>query len=237
MSHARRRELESRFPVHVTVKLRQGLGSLRHAAAYEMLRLAFVEGCERRGFRLVHYSVLSNHIHLLVEAEDRPSLSRGLQGLLVRIARGLNIVVETRSAISDVYLCVRPVLSIEDPAWMHGSVNACGQRAARSFSGDDPYEAIEHARRRLPHLCGRDPAYLDAEGLARATVESVAENTSDAVVAPLFWGAVAGVPGLVGYRAVNTLDAMVGHKSERHRNFGWASARLVTRPASRRIRR
>jgi adenosylcobinamide-phosphate synthase len=82
------------------------------------------------------------------------------------------------------------------------------------------------ARERLPHLCGRDPSYLDEAGLARATVESVAENTSDAVVAPLFWGAVAGVPGLLGYRAVNTLDAMVGHRSERYERFGWAAARL-----------
>lgn len=82
------------------------------------------------------------------------------------------------------------------------------------------------ARDRLPHLCGRDPSTLDAEGLARAAVESVAENTSDAVVAPLLWGAVAGVPGLLGYRAVNTLDAMVGYRSPRYRRFGWASARL-----------
>jgi adenosylcobinamide-phosphate synthase len=85
---------------------------------------------------------------------------------------------------------------------------------------------LDGARERLPHLCGRDPSGLDAGGLARATVESVAENTSDAVVAPLFWGAVAGVPGLVGYRAVNTLDAMVGHRSERYARFGWAAARL-----------
>ena len=85
---------------------------------------------------------------------------------------------------------------------------------------------IDGARERLPHLCGRDPSYLDAAGLARATVESVAENTSDAVVAPLFWGAVAGVPGLLGYRAVNTLDAMVGHRSERYERFGWAAARI-----------
>lgn len=74
-------------------------------------------------------------------------------------------------------------------------------------------EGIEAARARLPHLCGRDPQALDAEGIARAVVESVAENTSDAVVGALVWGAVAGVPGLLGFRAVNTLDAMVGHKS------------------------
>ncbi|MDP9866049.1 adenosylcobinamide-phosphate synthase [Streptosporangium brasiliense] len=82
------------------------------------------------------------------------------------------------------------------------------------------------ARGRLSHLCGRDPSLLEAPELARATVESIAENTSDAVVAPLFWGAVAGVPGLLAYRAVNTLDAMVGHRSARYERFGWAAARL-----------
>ncbi|MCO6010320.1 cobalamin biosynthesis protein [Actinoallomurus purpureus] len=85
---------------------------------------------------------------------------------------------------------------------------------------------VEAARRRLPHLCGRDPSALDAKELARATVESIAENTSDAAVAPLFWGAVFGVPGLLAYRAVNTLDAMVGHRSPRYLRFGWAAARL-----------
>jgi adenosylcobinamide-phosphate synthase len=85
---------------------------------------------------------------------------------------------------------------------------------------------VEAARARLPGLCGRDPAALDGAGLARAATESVAENTSDAVVAPLLWGALAGLPGLLGYRAVNTLDAMVGHRSPRYRRFGWAAARL-----------
>ncbi|MGW4736072.1 cobalamin biosynthesis protein [Streptomyces shenzhenensis] len=85
---------------------------------------------------------------------------------------------------------------------------------------------IAAARARLPHLCGRDPQALDAAGIARAVVESVAENTSDAVVGALVWGALGGVPGLVGFRAVNTLDAMVGHRSPRHRRFGWAAARL-----------
>jgi adenosylcobinamide-phosphate synthase len=81
------------------------------------------------------------------------------------------------------------------------------------------------ARLRIRNLVGRDPTGLSEAEIARACVESVAENTSDAVIAPLCWGAVAGVPGLLGYRAVNTLDAMVGHRSLRYRNFGWASAR------------
>lgn len=82
------------------------------------------------------------------------------------------------------------------------------------------------ARQRLTHLVGRDTSQLDASEISRAVVESVAENTSDAVVAPLVWGALAGVPGLLGYRAANTLDAMVGHHNERYELFGWASARL-----------
>ncbi|MFF3837302.1 cobalamin biosynthesis protein [Streptomyces sp. NPDC001930] len=99
-------------------------------------------------------------------------------------------------------------------------------REARAIGGALAAGDLDVARERLPHLCGRDPQSLDGPAMARAVVESVAENTSDAVVGALFWGAVAGVPGLVGFRAVNTLDAMVGHKSPRHRRFGWASARL-----------
>jgi adenosylcobinamide-phosphate synthase len=82
------------------------------------------------------------------------------------------------------------------------------------------------ARAALPALVGRDPAGLDEAEIARAVVESVAENTVDAVVAPAFWAAVCGAPGALGYRAVNTLDAMVGHRSTRYRAYGWASARL-----------
>jgi adenosylcobinamide-phosphate synthase len=85
---------------------------------------------------------------------------------------------------------------------------------------------IVRARSLLPSMVGRDPRGLEAKDIARAVVESVAENTVDAVVAPALWGAVAGAPGALGYRAVNTLDAMVGHRSPRFRNFGWASARL-----------
>ena len=93
---------------------------------------------------------------------------------------------------------------------------------ARTLEAGD----LAAARDRLPALCGRDPSQLDELGVARAVIESVAENTSDAVVAPLLWGAVAGIPGLLAYRAINTLDAMVGYRSERYERFGWAAARL-----------
>jgi adenosylcobinamide-phosphate synthase len=85
---------------------------------------------------------------------------------------------------------------------------------------------LDAARTALPALCGRDPSNLTAAELARATIESVAENTSDGAVAPVVWGAVAGLPGLATYRAVNTLDSMVGYRSPRYLRFGWASARL-----------
>jgi adenosylcobinamide-phosphate synthase len=85
---------------------------------------------------------------------------------------------------------------------------------------------VEAARLLLPSLCGRDPALLDGPGLTRAALESVAENTSDAQVAPLLWAAVGGTPAVLGYRAVNTLDSMIGHRSPRYARFGWAAARL-----------
>ncbi|WP_460864681.1 cobalamin biosynthesis protein [Rhodococcus aerolatus] len=104
-----------------------------------------------------------------------------------------------------------------------GGTSLTGQ--ARALAAELERGDLDAARRRLPWLCGRDPAGLDTAALARAACESVAENTSDATVAPLLWGAVAGVPGLLGYRALNTLDAMVGHRSPRHERFGWAAAR------------
>ena len=100
------------------------------------------------------------------------------------------------------------------------------------LAGDD----LPGARQRLTHLVGRDTSVLDEGEVSRASVESVAENTSDAVVAPLLWGALLGVPGLLGYRAANTLDAMVGHRGERYGRFGWASARfddLLNLPGAR----
>lgn len=84
---------------------------------------------------------------------------------------------------------------------------------------------IDGARALLPSLCGRDPDMLDAAGLARAACESVAENTSDAQVAPLVWAALAGTPGVLAYRGINTLDAMIGNRSARYAQFGWAAAR------------
>jgi len=75
-------------------------------------------------------------------------------------------------------------------------------------------------------IVGRDTAALDEAAVSRAAIESLAENASDGIVAPVFWGALFGLPGIFGYKAINTLDSMIGHRSERHLWFGWAAARV-----------
>jgi len=85
---------------------------------------------------------------------------------------------------------------------------------------------LEEARAAVAHIVGRDPLRLDAPGVARAAAESLAENFSDGVVAPLFWFALLGLPGLCAYKAVNTLDSMIGHRNPRFERFGKAAARL-----------
>jgi adenosylcobinamide-phosphate synthase len=82
------------------------------------------------------------------------------------------------------------------------------------------------ARRAVGHIVGRDPMRLDRHGVARAAIESLAENFSDGVVAPVFWYLLLGLPGLFAYKMANTLDSMLGHRSERYRAFGWAAARF-----------
>lgn len=102
VSHKTRLTLARRFPVLVTTRLRPGFPSLRRSAAFEVLRAAFSAsiGCtERHGLRLVHFSIQSNHLHLIVEARDESALARGMQGLLVRIARGLNRVWKRRGSV------------------------------------------------------------------------------------------------------------------------------------------
>jgi adenosylcobinamide-phosphate synthase len=99
-------------------------------------------------------------------------------------------------------------------------------RAAGDIADALATDDLDAARDHLPSLVGRDPSDLDEAEIARAVVESVAENTVDAIVAPALWAAVAGAPGALGYRAVNTMDAMVGHHSLRYENYGAASARL-----------
>jgi adenosylcobinamide-phosphate synthase len=101
---------------------------------------------------------------------------------------------------------------------MHDHVDA----VARPLISDD----LPAARQSVAMIVGRDPSHLDAAGVARAATESLAENTSDGIVAPLFWGAIFGLPGIAAYKAINTLDSMLGHRTPRHEAFGWAAARI-----------
>ncbi|MBE1548885.1 adenosylcobinamide-phosphate synthase [Mycobacterium sp. OAS707] len=105
-----------------------------------------------------------------------------------------------------------------------GGTSLCraGHQMADLLTADD----VAGARQLLPSLCGRDPAALDSAGLTRAALESIAENTSDAQVAPVLWAAVGGVPAVLVYRGANTLDAMIGNRSARYLRFGWAAARF-----------
>jgi adenosylcobinamide-phosphate synthase len=93
---------------------------------------------------------------------------------------------------------------------------------ARPLSAGD----LTEARRAVSLIVGRDPARLDDKGVARAALESLSENASDGIVAPLFWGAIAGLPGIVAYKAINTMDSMIGHRNDRYRDFGKAAARI-----------
>ncbi|MCU0867701.1 MAG: hypothetical protein MUC36_28285, partial [Planctomycetes bacterium] len=102
VDHRPRAPLAQRFPVHVTLKLRSGLPRLRSKPAYDALRAAFAAGCARNlsgQFRLCHYAVLNDHLHLICEAAGRQALSRGLQGLLIRIARALNKLWSRRGSV------------------------------------------------------------------------------------------------------------------------------------------
>lgn len=97
-------------------------------------------------------------------------------------------------------------------------------------------DSVAEARQAVAKIVGRDPSSLDENGIAKAALESLAENTADGITAPIFWYALLGLPGLVIYKVINTADSMIGHKSEKHLNFGWAAAKLddlINLPASR----
>jgi adenosylcobinamide-phosphate synthase len=119
-------------------------------------------------------------------------------------------------------------LMVRSPAVAVGTAAAGRElrRVAGEIGAHLSAEDLVAARRALPALVGRDPSLLDESGVAAAVIESLAENTVDAVFASALWGATLGAPGALGHRALNTLDAMVGHHSERYEHFGWAAARL-----------
>ena len=154
------------------------------------------------------FGSLMQAVERSIWADDRGAgVAHTTIGVGVGVAAGLSL----RSTALATYLAVAG----------HALAQAADE-VALPLALDD----LDEARARLPALVGRDPSHLDAAEIARAVVESVAENTTDAVVAPAWWALLAGAPGALGYRAVNTMDAMVGHRSPRYERYGWASARL-----------
>jgi len=150
-SHKTRTPLAARFPVHVTVRLKKGLPSLRRKRAWRVVRRAFAKGGERFGFRLIHYSVQSNHLHLIVEAKDRRALSKGMAALSIRIAKGLNKLWRRRGKVfadrfhdhvlrtpTEVRNALRYVLC---NAWRHG---------IRYVDGLDPFTSADAGSAPLP---------------------------------------------------------------------------------------
>ncbi|MFC5183181.1 cobalamin biosynthesis protein [Actinomadura harenae] len=177
-------------------------------------------GDPRRGHPVAAFGRVASGLEKKVYADSR---ARGVAYTAVLVGGTLAGGVVVERAVRGRPLVRAGVTALATWAVLGGTSLGREGRVMSGFLEDGDIEA---ARGRLGHLCARDPAGLGADELARATVESVAENTSDASIAPLVWGAVGGVPGLLAYRAANTLDAMVGYRSPRYERFGWASARF-----------
>nr|WP_052112304.1 adenosylcobinamide-phosphate synthase CbiB [Knoellia subterranea] len=174
-------------------------------------------GDPRRGHPVAGFGQLAAALEQRIHAPSRTRGAVGV-GMLVASAAGLGLLERRFPTAARVAVTAAATWAVVGGR----SLEREGEAIDDLLTADD----VAGARQRIRNLVGRDPSALDADEIARACVESLAENSADAVVAPLFWGAVAGVPGLVGYRAINTLDAMWGHRNERYREFGWAAARL-----------
>lgn len=200
---------------------RSSRGAARAAGLALGVALDRLVGDPRRGHPVAGFGRVAGTLEQRMHADSR-SRGAAYSLLLVGSTTVLGAAVESRVRRRGPAL---EALTVAVATWAVVGARSLDREAA---AVQDLLEAgdLPGARQRLTHLVGRRTADLSPDEVARAVAESVAENTSDAVVAPLVWGAVAGVPGLVGYRAANTLDAMVGHRNARFKRFGWASARL-----------
>lgn len=168
---------------------------------------------------------------------NKPSATAQARRALGAVALFLLLV-----AVLAVTLPLALVLRALPGGWLLEALLASSLLAQHSLDrsvgdvADGLAESLEAGRGALRHIVGRDPETLDESGVARGALESLAENASDGVVAPLFWLALAGLPGAALYKAINTADSMIGYRNETYRDFGWAAARLddlVNLPASR----
>ena len=169
---------------------------------------------------------------------NRESSSRGVR----KLAGVLAIVCGIAAALATGLIVQRTAGSLHY-GWVLTAIAASTLFASRSLythvrdvAAALETDGLEGGRRAGSRIVGRDPETLDSAGVSRAAIESLAENASDGVVAPVFWFLVLGLPGLAAYKAINTADSMIGHRTPRHEAFGWAAARLddlVNLPASR----
>ncbi|MFB6450069.1 adenosylcobinamide-phosphate synthase CbiB [Bradyrhizobium tunisiense] len=157
-------------------------------------------------------------------AADPPALRRaaGVAGALLVIALSVALGWMLQSLLPLGWIQIVVIGILAWPLVASRSLHDHVAAVAHPLMAGD----IAAAREAVSHIVGRDPAALDEAGIARAAIESLAENASDGIVAPVFWGALFGLPGILGYKAINTLDSMIGHRSERHEAFGWAAARI-----------
>lgn len=157
-------------------------------------------------------------------ASDPPAFRRvtGIAGALVVIALAVALGWAIQSLLPFGWIRIVLVGLLAWPLVALRSLHDHVAAVAKPLQAGD----IAAAREAVSRIVGRDPAALDEAGIARAATESLAENASDGIVAPVFWGALFGLPGILGYKAINTLDSMIGHRSERHEAFGWAAARI-----------
>ncbi|BBO05198.1 MULTISPECIES: adenosylcobinamide-phosphate synthase CbiB [Bradyrhizobium] len=155
---------------------------------------------------------------------DPPALRRaaGVAGSLLVIAFSVAIGCALQALLSSSWIQIVLVGILAWPLVALRSLHDHVAAVANPLLAGD----IAAARDAVSRIVGRDPAALDEAGIARAAIESLAENASDGIVAPVFWGALFGLPGILGYKAINTLDSMIGHRNERHEAFGWAAARI-----------
>jgi adenosylcobinamide-phosphate synthase len=167
---------------------------------------------------------------LVISAFEKRALR--IVGLRSRRLAGIVLAV---SVSSLVFVTTRKILGVVPckPRWMIGAAllsTTLSMRGLGGAAGDVEHALregrLEGARTRLDHFVGRDTEDLSESEICRAAVESVAENTSDGVVAPMLYGALLGAPGALAYKAVNTLDSMVGYRRAPYEDLGWASARL-----------
>jgi adenosylcobinamide-phosphate synthase len=178
----------------------------------------------------------------LIDALDR-RLNRETDGAGKRRAAGIVAVVVVLAIVGMIaFLAERALLRLPFGILITGLLASTliAQRSLHRHVADVAValerEGIEAGRNAVARIVGRDTASLDEAAIARAAIESLAENFSDGVVAPVFWMAIAGLPGAALYKAINTADSMIGHRTPRHAAFGWAAARLddlVNLPASR----